>query len=114
MTRAIALLALTLLLTACAGAPLPVQMPPPQYDHAPFLPYITLLVPLPNVDAVCRANGDLGASGQAIACTLLRARPIIILPMVEPGFCSKDDQARLLRHEIAHINGWPRSHPGAL
>lgn len=110
MTRA-AVLLLAFLASACAGAPLVVDMPPPALDHEPTRPYTRVLVPMRDVDTICRANGDLQANGQAIACTLMWARPVIILPMVEWGFCSQDDQARLLRHEWAHVNGWPGNHP---
>ena len=78
--------------------------PPGQYNH-PYAGRVDeRVMPVAEVRALCR---PVGASGRFVACAWVSNGIChIILPNDEPA-----PVATYRRHEIAHCNGWPASHP---
>ena len=78
--------------------------PPGQYNH-PYAGRVDeRVMPVAEVRALCR---PVGASGRFVGCAWVSNGIChIILPNDEPA-----PVATYRRHEIAHCNGWPASHP---
>jgi hypothetical protein len=78
--------------------------PPAQYNHPYAGPVDERVMPVAEVRTRCRS---VGASGRFVACAWVSNGIChIILPNDEPVPVST-----YRRHEIAHCNGWPASHP---
>jgi hypothetical protein len=111
-----------------------VPLPPHRFDHTPAIKITLVQVPFGAVDIACRAHGVVapraflearpGAMGllnevtqegfETQACSWRNGEEgFIVLPIVGEGDVSPAWQACALRHEIAHLNGWPASHPEA-
>ena len=114
--------------TDCGGVPLP----PHRFDHTPIIKVTVVQVPFGAVHIACRAHGVVapraflearpGAMGllnevtqegfETQACSWRNGEEgFVVLPIVGEGDVTPDWQACALRHEIAHLNGWPASHP---
>ena len=80
----------------------PCERPPVQYQGNPP-PAMILFADAATVDAACREIGGLqGMPGRILACTNTKGRTMLM-----PNPCAYGDgYARLLCHEISHINGW--------
>ncbi len=79
-----------------------VETPPAEYDHAPDQPFVVMSGSPRQVHEAC-GGAPLPARDIVMACTFMPQR-LILLPHCGPGldeYCGK-----LLRHEIAHLNGW--------
>ena len=91
-------------------------------------------LPFFRVDAACRDHGvrapaaflDSGAGAAGLlnaitqggfemqACSWRHGgQGVVLLPRIGEGGITRDWQVCALRHEIAHLNGWPASHPDA-
>jgi hypothetical protein len=72
-------------------------LPPKQYDHEPTHPYTVRYSMWPRPYAAIGGN-------------------VITLPhpSVKWIFYRNQSYECLLRHEKAHINGWPETHPGMI
>jgi len=91
-----------------APAKMPTSIPPPEYDH-PFNGEVIIIDT--NDPAPCR-NGDptVGACTTPVEST--GGKCVIRLAkrrVIEAWGVKVED---LIRHETAHCNGWPGSHPG--
>jgi hypothetical protein len=78
--------------------------PPAQYNHPYAGPVVERVMPLAEVRALCTSQG---ASPRSVACSWVNdGTCYMVLP--------SDEQAPVStyrRHETAHCNGWPASHP---
>jgi hypothetical protein len=111
MKIAIGLLALVLAATSAVALPEPSYyvVPPPEFDH----PYdgvlkVTTARDQNHVRELCpKANFSLGV---ALGCAHVQTGScwIILAPDAATHFGEL-----VLRHEIAHCNGWPADHCGA-
>jgi hypothetical protein len=78
--------------------------PPGQYNHPYAGRVVERVMPVAEVRALCTS---VGASGRFVACAWVSDGVChIVLPNDEPAPVST-----YRRHEIAHCNGWPASHP---
>jgi hypothetical protein len=78
--------------------------PPGQYNHPYAGRVVERVMPVAEVRALCTS---VGASGRFVACAWVNDGVChIVLPNDEPAPVST-----YRRHEIAHCNGWPASHP---
>lgn len=89
---------------ALAGA-LSVQPPPGRFDF-PALHIEVVERPADEVDALCRALSGYRGTRVILACALPRkARCVVLFP------AGVSRTSVLFRHEQAHCNGWPGTHP---
>jgi hypothetical protein len=90
------------LLLAFVLPPLP---PPIEFDQ-PF-PGVVIEHMLP-----ARQAQEICGGGRRLACMLHRHGSVchIVLPRVEEGLVTVQQQALIRRHEIGHCNGWPADH----
>jgi hypothetical protein len=108
-----------------------IPLPPVRFDHAPTLPTFVSYLPFGQIGVVCRAHGVYGpaafvasgSSGAAFlsqvtdggfeikACSWITGGKFghVVLPRADS--VTSEWSACALRHEYAHINGWPASHP---
>lgn len=56
-------------------------------------------------------GGDIPSKWQILACAEVNGDRIL---MPDPCFHTEESYARLLCHELGHIKGWPKDHPGAV
>jgi hypothetical protein len=96
------------LITAMSGpsAPWPppsiIEQPPAKYDHAPIEPFVVLVGSPAQVHYAC-GGAPLPTDTIYLACTFMPRR-VILMPYCPP---SADEYCgRLMRHEMAHLNGW--------
>ena len=85
-----------------APSPDAVESPPPEYDHAPDQPFVVIVGSPYQVHMAC-GGAEPPTSMIVMACTFMPQR-VILLPHCPPDldeYCGK-----LLRHEMAHLNGW--------
>ena len=81
-------------------------LPPPQYDHPFDGELIIVTAPdLATLRMACRWDVRGCAQLYGRSCT-------VIMPPEIWG--DRQDREAVLRHEIAHCNGWPAHHPGAI
>lgn len=83
-------------------SPEAVEAPPAMYDHAPSQPFVVIVGTPYQVHMACGGKPPPTAN-IIMACTFVPQR-VILLP-----HCPTDLDAycgRLLRHEMAHLNGW--------
>jgi hypothetical protein len=77
--------------------------PPPQYIHPFGGAVIERVLPLAEARALCRKQG-----AAADACSWIKnSKCFVVIPKNGPV----KSLAPYRRHEIAHCNGWPASHP---
>lgn len=81
--------------------------PPARYDHEPRAAYHVSYMPQEKLQRICA--GEVHTQGDMVlGCSM----PDVGLIFMAKGL--KADVADvILRHEKAHLNGWPHSHPGA-
>ncbi len=80
-----------------------VMEPPPHYNHPYRGPVVETVLSLAQARAMCRRRGVASD-----ACSWVRKGTCyIVLPKGGPV----KSLAPYRRHEIAHCNGWPESHP---
>jgi hypothetical protein len=101
------------------GAAADQVIPPSPYDHA----HPNLIIDQRNyydVDPLCRSRfprsnfPPVSGSLRIMGCADIgdgRSPCRIVVPLVG-GLISEERQAMIIRHERAHCNGWPASHPG--
>jgi hypothetical protein len=91
------------------GIIMAIGLPPVEYDCKPKLPITVMEFKLADVNAMC---GKLpNQRPMTYACTrVLPDRCLIVLPKVERGGVTKQQQDRLRRHEEGHCNGWSARH----
>jgi hypothetical protein len=78
--------------------------PPARYDH-PNSHVIVQWKSWQEVQAFC---GQFNPAHQSVAgCAVTGVKPCLIIAYHGSSF----GDARLLRHEIGHCNGWPKDHP---
>lgn len=87
-----------------------ILLPPAQYDHEPAIPVIEQTLSWEDVQRVCRAQErfaelkrPLSAGSGMLGCSLVKDGKCYIVYTGAIG---------VLRHELAHCNGWPKDHPG--
>jgi hypothetical protein len=80
-----------------------VLAPPHMYDHHYHGPVVEMVMPVAKARATC---GKRGAPGDACSWTE-HGICYIIIPRGGPV----KGLASYRRHEVAHCNGWPASHP---
>lgn len=56
-------------------------------------------------------GGDIPSDLQIFACARVNGNRMIV---PDPCLHTEESYARLLCHELGHINGWPADHPGAV
>jgi len=95
------------LLTACTSLPLAVTLPPLQYDR-PASGVEVLRVPWDKAHKMCLGQHPGYGEGRALACAKDFGPLGWTIIMPKKGMLSAEDDAYLLRHEMAHVNGWPR------
>lgn len=79
-----------------------VEPPPAQYDHAPDAPFVVMVGSPYQVHMACGGQPP-PTTTIIMACTFMPQR-VILMPHCTPdqdAYCGK-----LLRHEMAHLNGW--------
>lgn len=91
-----------MLLAVMAG----LLMPPARYDHEPTRPYAVHYAAPGQIAKRCRGLDLMVAQlrnpkARALGCTDLETFEIWIDSSLAP-----DEQAKVLRHERAHVNGW--------
>jgi hypothetical protein len=78
--------------------------PPPKYVHPYHGPVIERVLPLAEARRACARMGT-----HADACSWVkRGTCHLVIPLGGPV----SDLGAYRRHEMAHCNGWPASHPG--
>jgi len=86
--------------------------PPARYDHPYRGKLIVKIVAIEKLhgQSLCRKSSIVSH-----ACAAMWDAPenqcIIWLPKVDGKVVTAEYQARALRHEIGHCNGWPANHP---
>ena len=75
--------------------------PPARYDH-PNKNALVKWTTREEIYRICSRHGE-----QPVGCALIAQHGKRCFVLVTHTF----DDARLLRHEIAHCNGWPADHP---
>ena len=106
-----ALLCCVIATSAYAG---PKLLPPEEYDH-PYAGKLKTIVVNSQADVRRMCPGIGFNLGTALACTTRHMDErctIVVVPDAEirkAGY----DPAFVMRHEIAHCNGWPPDHRGA-
>jgi hypothetical protein len=99
MIRGIALLAL---LAACSP-----HAPPARYDR-PFRGHILVQeLPAHEANMACQAN-KTSRSGSVAGCSFLEGRGTVCHVIINRH--AAYDRAALIRHEVAHCNGWSQAH----
>ena len=78
--------------------------PPPRYDYEPSVPYHVSYLPQERIQRIC-AKETAARAGVTLGCSLPELGLIYVTEGMQPGV-----QSVILRHEKAHINGWPSSH----
>jgi hypothetical protein len=93
---------------AVLGFVLTILLPPEQFDR----PYQgELFIVERQIADVHGACGGVGP--RMFACSMpIKGGCLIVLPKVEDGWITKEQQERLLRHETGHCNGWGADHAG--
>ena len=98
-------------------------MPPPDYDYPPVIPVIEHVLSWEEIQRRC--NIVFGTQQLRRGCSL-RWPDRCEIWLSQVGFVPKPVginrdlritekvQAAVRRHEIAHCNGWPSGHPGAI
>ena len=108
-----------------------IPLPPARFDHVPTMPTFVSYVPFGQIGTLCRIHGvhgpamfvASGSSGAAFlsqvtdggfeikACSWISGGKFghVVLPRADS--VTSEWSACALRHEYAHINGWPASHP---
>lgn len=93
-----------------------IDLPPEQYDRAPDVQVNITTMPYMKIDRVCRwpMQSAEGEGGRIEGCARFLGKVCyVVVPSVDGVLVTKATQQRLLRHELAHCNGWPADHPGA-
>jgi hypothetical protein len=107
-------LALTLIAATSAAAEGPRLVPPPEYDR-PFAAKV-IVVPARDQDHVRELCPKAKFTGAALGCAHLTSswdcRIVLAADSVIKAAGFPPELVK--RHEIAHCNGWPADHPGAL
>jgi hypothetical protein len=83
-------------------SPEAVEAPPARYDHAPDAPFVVIVGTPRQIHDAC-GGAPLPARDIIMACTFMPRRVILMphCPAEQDAYCGK-----LLRHEMAHLNGW--------
>jgi hypothetical protein len=81
-------------------------MPPAQYDYEPTRPYVIHYAAPERIAEQCRGLDLMVAKlrnpkARALGCTDLATLEVWI-----DSSLTFDEQAKVLRHERAHVNGW--------
>lgn len=99
MTRYVALL---VLLAGCSPT-----LPPARYDR-PFRGHIIVQdLPGPEANMICEAHKN-SRSGSVAGCSFLELRGTVCHVIINRH--AHYDRAKLIRHEVAHCNGWSQAH----
>jgi hypothetical protein len=110
MKAACGLFCVVLVLAGRAPAVAATFLPPSTFDR-PFQGTLRIVsLPYWKVSHGCGVNP--GGGHRAEACAI-RAKDSCLVVLPEVQEIGEAEAARLLRHEIAHCNGWPRHHPSA-
>jgi len=90
-----------------------VPLPPAIYDHAPSGVVEAHSGSLSDLEYLCHTQWRIVTNNVSVGCSWpSRGVWIVILPRIG-GEVTPELQARVWRHEIGHVNGWPADHPGA-
>lgn len=94
----------------CTG----VIVPPPQYDHAPTRPFIDYRTHFWDINSACRKFGDFSYEpfGYRLWGCIVPGKIDGVPLRIVPDDQDAEFTACLIRHENAHLNGWPANHPG--
>ncbi|MGL6208720.1 MAG: hypothetical protein ACRC14_02680 [Paracoccaceae bacterium] len=105
MKHIIALIVTLTTSAALAGTPLD---PPARYDH-PYMGNLTIVeVDRDNVWAECSGDGQVEMRADAAGCAETGDGECTIWLAMKT---TRAPVKAILRHEIAHCNGWPADHP---
>lgn len=109
MLKTLAAASAVTLITAMSGlsaqswpSPAIVEEPPAEYSHAPAEPFVVMVGTPYEVHMACGGKPP-PTDWVLLACTFMPRR-VILMPHCPPAqdeYCG-----RLLRHEMAHLNGW--------
>ena len=93
------------------GIIMAIGLPPVEYDCKPKRTVTVMEFRLKDVNVMCGKKKD--HRPMTFACArLLPDRCLIVLPKVEAGGVTKQQQERLRQHEEGHCNGWSERHEG--
>lgn len=92
---------LAALLVSTAALASPRVEPPRRFDHPATVKVVVVPRTLAEINSICRDHPWVKAG----SCTLPGSTCVIMWPR------GKARSGILWRHEIAHCNGWPSSHP---
>ena len=91
-------------------------LPPNEYDRPVSIQVKISTIPYMEVDKVCSwpMRSEEAMGGRIEGCArVYNSVCYIVMPAVDGVFMTKEKHKRLLKHELAHCNGWPADHPGA-
>ncbi len=92
------------MLTAITLAMVVNLAPPPRYDFEPRVPYHISYVPQAKLQKIC--SREVTRSGDSVlGCALSELGFIYVAQGLSP-----DVRDVIVRHEKAHLNGWPHRH----
>ncbi len=81
--------------------------PPPRYDYEPRVAYHITYLSQGKLQKICR--GEVQRKGDTVlGCSLSDLGLIYVADGLSP-----DVRKMIVRHEKAHINGWPHDHGNA-
>ena len=92
------------MLTAITFAMIAGLAPPARYDFEPAVPYHVTYLQQESVQKICADDAKRG--DLVLGCSLTSLGLIYIAKGLSPQV-----RAVILRHEKAHINGWPHHYP---
>jgi hypothetical protein len=95
-------------LTAITIAMVANLAPPPRYDYEPRTPYHVTYLPQAKLQKVC-ASEVSSRRDTVLGCSLSELGLIYVAQGLAP-----DVRSLIVRHEKAHINGWPHRHEPAV
>ncbi|OYW31673.1 MAG: hypothetical protein B7Z45_10140 [Azorhizobium sp. 12-66-6] len=90
--------------------------PPGEFDKPVRIQTKISTIPYMEVDKVCSwpMRSEEAMGGRIEGCArVYNAVCYVVLSAIDGVFMTRGKYARLLKHELAHCNGWPSHHPGA-
>jgi len=82
-----------------------ILLPPPQYDFPPPMPVIERVLSYGEVNRLCApiVGQELSQGANWWGCSHREGGKCYVIRV---------DNEMVRRHELAHCNGWPGTHPG--
>ena len=89
----------------------PILPPPAIYDHAYKGRLTVQQGTMAQVEHYCHTTHGIVSPYQALGCSKVGEQSCFLMIPRVGGPVTGSIQAQIRRHEIAHCNGWPASHP---